>query len=82
MQGIRTVNRWTIRVFLLTVFLGILGCATPKYVATLGASVYHTPDCKYAQQSLDKYGRIKRLDYHLDIQKDLSGRTPCPKCNP
>jgi len=56
------------------------GCGKPLYVGTLGAEVYHSPDCKYAAQSLDKYGKIKRVNYHTTLHKDLSGRKPCPKC--
>jgi len=58
----------------------LIGCGKPLYVGTMGAKVYHSPDCKYAEKSLDKYGHIKRVDYHTTLHKDLSGRKPCPKC--
>jgi hypothetical protein len=66
-------------VFLTTLFVAA-GCASPKYVATLGAECYHKPDCKYVEKSLHKHGKIKRLNYHSEFHKDLSGRKPCPKC--
>ena len=83
MQAIRTIKRyiWTVLAFSLGVIVVFLaGCATPKFIGTLGAEVYHTPDCKYAEKSLDKYGRIKRVEYHSTFHKDLSGRKPCPRC--
>jgi hypothetical protein len=70
----------SILITLSLLLIGTFGCLKPKFVATLGSDIYHNPDCKYVQNSLDKYGTIKRLDYHFDLQKDLSGRKPCPKC--
>lgn len=89
MQGLRVCRRNISGIILFLAFsfgilcsLSLSGCGKPMYVATLGADVYHTPACKYAEQSLDKYGKIKRLNYYTDLHKDLSGRTPCPKCKP
>lgn len=82
MQTIRTVNRykWGVASVALGMFIIVLSTGCVRYVGTLGAGVYHVPDCKYAEQSLDKYGRIKRVNYHTTLHKDLSGRKPCPKC--
>ncbi len=74
------MKRITIALLGVFVSLSITGCMKPKYVATLGADVYHVPDCQYVQNSLEEYGPIKRLNYHTDLHKALSGRTPCPKC--
>ncbi|KKK68216.1 hypothetical protein LCGC14_2946300 [marine sediment metagenome] len=85
MQGIRTINyKWTILAFVFGILtsLSVMGCGKPMYVATLGADIYHIPDCKYVEQSLHKYGKIKRLNYHSNCHRTLSRRKPCPKCNP
>ena len=63
-------------------FLVLSGCGKPLMVGTKGADVYHRPDCKFAEKSLEKYGDEKRLEYHNYWTVNLSGRKPCPKCNP
>lgn len=71
----------TVMTLVLGVFMLILaGCGKPLFVATMGAEVYHKPDCKYVANSLEKYGPIKRVNYYTILHKDLSGRKPCPKC--
>lgn len=75
----------TINLFLIFVFgalVSLTGCGKPMYVATLGARVYHVPDCEHVQRSLEKYGPIKRLNYYSECQRALSWRPPCPKCLP
>ncbi len=75
------IQKLTIVFLSMAIVLLMTGCK-PLYVGTMGADVYHMPDCKYAEQSLDKYGGIKRVNYHSTLHKNLSGRKPCPKCNP
>ncbi len=73
----------TTGLFLIFVFgalISLTGCGKPMYVATLGARVYHVSDCEHVQKSLEKYGPIKRLNYHSECQRALSGRLPCPVC--
>ena len=65
---------------LLILTVGTIGCMKPMYVATIGAGIYHMPDCQYVENSMEEYGPIKRLNYHSTLHKDLSGREPCPKC--
>lgn len=64
--------------FLIISFLS--GCGYPLYVGTVGSDTYHKPDCKFAEQSLNKYGKSKRVEYYSSLNSDLSSRKPCPKC--
>lgn len=87
MQIVRSTrkNIWTILAFtlgILITFMAIPGCGKPLMVGTKGAEVYHRPGCKYVEKSLEKYGEAKRLHYHDYWTVNLSGRKPCPKCNP
>ncbi|MHA2279775.1 MAG: hypothetical protein ACXAC5_02610 [Promethearchaeota archaeon] len=76
-------NSWVILAFAFGAIMGFMalsGCGKPLYVGTMGADVYHTPKCKYVQQSLEKHGAIKRVNYHTNLHRAMSGRKPCPKC--
>lgn len=72
--------KWVIITLLAVVIAWFVWGCTPLYVGTLGANVYHKPGCKYVEKSLDKYGKIKRIEYHTNLHKNLSGRKPCPMC--
>ena len=61
----------TITLIGIFVFLSITGCMKPKYVATLGADVYHVPDCQYVQNSLEEYGPIKKLVEVIKVTTDV-----------
>lgn len=82
----RKTYKWIVGI-LLSIFAILMGglvvsCNQPKYIATMGADVYHSPDCEYAKKSLAKYGQAKRKAYYSRSNKALLGRKPCPKCNP
>ena len=51
----------------------------PLRVSTAGSTTYHQPFCKYAMQSLVRYGPSKRVNY-FSIQSIPANYTPCQYC--
>lgn len=53
----------------------------PLRVSTVGSTTYHHPFCKYAMQSLNRYGPTKRVNY-FTIQSIPANYVPCTYCTP